>query len=96
MSDELHVYTNGSDKVVARNENLARELLEEFATEDFEDDMSVDMVPDDSMFIIYLEDEVDNPPAGCEFVDGDKNYIKATAKSWAEWNGVGFLSTINY
>jgi hypothetical protein len=93
---DLHVWTNGPDKVVAIDEAQARELLTEYATEDFDDDMDVRQEEDSKTIIINFEDELDDFPEGYEFIEGSKVRIQATCQAWANWNGIGFLSTINY
>mgnify|MGYP006921406845 CR=1 FL=1 len=93
---DLHVYTNGPDKVVAIDETQARELLTEYATEEFEEGMTVELVSDDNFFIIFFEDELKDYPENAEFIEGNKNRVRATAKAWANWNKVGFLSTENF
>lgn len=100
MSDNLHVYTNGPDKVVAENMEQARALLDEYATEDFDDEigegMEVYQISDEQTITIFLEDEMKDYPQGSEFIDGNKCRVEATAKAWARWNKVGFLCTENY
>lgn len=95
--ETLKVYTNGPDKVVAFSKLQATDLLTEYATEDFEDeDMPVDEVPDDQIVTIFFEDDPEDYPVGYQFIEGNRNRVRATAASWAKWNGVGFLATINY
>lgn len=94
---ELHVFTNGPDHVVAFDELQARGLLTEYCTEDFDDEeMPVAQEDDDKTIIIFFEDEVNQLPEGYEFIEGNKNRVKATCKAWANWNGAGFLATVNY
>ena len=95
--NELHVFTNGPDHVVAFDENQARDLLVEYSTEDFDDEeMPVEQEDDEKKTIIFFEDELDQLPEGYEFIEGSKNRVQATFKAWANWNGVGFLATVNY
>lgn len=96
MAEQLHVYTNGPDKVVAYNDLQARDLLTEYATEEFDDGMSVELVSDDNILTIFFEEEKEIIPEGATVIGVMGTTIKATCESWAKWNGVGFLSTINY
>ncbi len=69
----LHVYAIGSRKVVAENIEQAKEMLGPEA----------EQVPDDQFIDIFVAD--DEPfPEDAEYIDP---YVRATAKSWADFNG---------
>lgn len=79
---DLCVYAAGGKTAVVVDEAQAVEIL----------GAGAQRVPDDQPIEIFLEDDVRHFPQGHEIVR-DGSFIRATAKAWAEFEGVpGLLS----
>lgn len=89
---QLHCYTNGTDTIVAHDQDHAWEVWQQYLEVDLQEDLKdytkedyypLDQVPDDQPITIVEYDR-----------DGPTETKRAV--EWAALNGVGFLCTTEY
>ena len=95
----LHVFTNCEDKYIAESPEEAKAMWKELnkgeMVEDYEDDDWYQCKDDEYLNIVIEDAEEPKPPEATE-VEQHPGTWRATMRQWADFNGKGFLCSINY
>lgn len=95
----LHVFTNCEDKYIAESPEEAKAMWKELnkgeMVEDYEDDDWYQCKDDEYLNIVFEDEEEPKPPQAMELREHPGTW-RATMRQWADFNGKGFLCSINY
>lgn len=101
-TETLHCFDNGEITVIAASLEEALQKWDEWTftskeqgydDEEWEEAHDIFQIPDERLLTLFIEDELEDRPEGV-VIDGA--LWKATAKTWAQSQGRGFLCSVEY